>query len=112
MFWGRRKRIKSVQHQKKEHFSESEKSTTCSFSFIFLLSKRRQQKQKAEGREFFSSFFLRFFFDALLSLLSLSSFLSLLFSLFSLKQLVCVFAREFSPHLITFWRRLKLQSSS
>ena len=71
---------------------------TCSFSFIFLLSKRRQQKQKAEGREFFSSFFLRFFFDALLSLLSLSSFLSLLFSLFSLKQLVCVFAREFSPH--------------
>ena len=103
----------------KEHFSDIDGRKALSyllfFLYFFALREDGSRSRMAEGSEFFSSFFLRFFFDALLSLLSLSSFLSLfslLFSLFSLKQLVCVFAREFSPHIITFWRRLKLQSSS
>ena len=100
VFWGRRKRIKSVQHQKKEHFSESEKSTLALFP-LFLLSKRRQQKQKAEGASFFHLFFCASFSTHcslfFLSLLSLSSFLSL----FS-QAACCVFLLENSLHTNNF----------
>ena len=59
---------------------------------LFFLYFERNFTERVARASFFI-FFLRFFFDALLALLSLS-----FLSLFSLKQLVCVFAREFSPH--------------
>ena len=81
-------------------FREHEKSFTCSFSFIILLSKRRQKKQKAEKSEFFSFFFFCALLFQRTARSSFSLFFSLSFlSLFSLKQLVCFFAREFSPHI-------------
>ena len=92
-------------------FREHEKSFTCSFSFIILLSKRRQKKQKAEKSEFFSFFFLRSSFSKNCSLF----FLSHLFSLFSLSFLsssLCVFLLENSLHTYKlFGGGSKLQSN-
>ena len=91
-------------------FREHEKSFTCSFSFIILLSKRRQKKQKAEKSEFFSFFFAPLFRCTARS--SFSLFFSLSFSLFSLSSSLCVFfcSRILSTK-ITFWRRLKAPSN-
>ena len=83
--------------RRRNTFPRAEKSTLALFPLFFAL-KEEGSRERAESREFFSSFFLRFFFDALLALLSLSSF-SLFFSLsFLSSSLLCVFAREFSPH--------------
>ena len=110
VFWGRRKRIKSVQHQKKEHFSESRKALSylLFFLYYFALKKKAAEAEGRGQRVFFIFFFALLFRRTARS--SFSLFFSL-FSLFSLKQLVCVFARILST-LKTFWRRLKLQSSS
>lgn len=98
VFWGRRKRIKSVQHQKKEHFSESRKAHLLFFLYYFALKKKAEEAE-GRGQRVFSSVFLRFFCKELLSLLSLSSFL---FSLSFLSSSLCVFLLGFSPHLKLF----------
>ncbi len=94
MFWGRRKRIKSVQHQKKEHFSESRKAHLLFFLYYFALKKKAEEAE-GRGQRVFSSVFLRFFCKELLSLLSLSSFL---FSLSFLSSSLFVFLLENSLH--------------
>jgi hypothetical protein len=73
---------------------------------LFFLYFERNFTERVARASFFI-FFLRFFFDALLALLSLSSFLSFLSS----SLFVCFCSRILST-LKTFWRRLKLQSSS
>ena len=95
MFWGRRKRIKSVQHQKKEHFSESERKALLLFFLYYFALKKKAEEAEGRGQRVFSSVFLRFFCKELLSLLSLSSFL---FSLSFLSSSLFVFLLENSLH--------------
>jgi len=104
VFWGRRKRIKSVQHQKKEHFSESRKALSylLFFLYFFALKKKAAEAEGRGQRVFFIFFFALLFRRTALSSFSLFFSLSSFLSLFSQAACLCVFAREFSPHLKLF----------
>ena len=93
--------------RRRNTFPRAEKLIILALFPLFFCSQKegsRSRRQRAES--FFHLFFLRFFFDALLSLLSLSSFLSLLFSLFFslsfLSSSLCVFLLENSLHTNNF----------
>ena len=66
------------------------------FPLLFCSQKEGSRSRRQRAESFFHLFFCASF-STHCSLFFLS-----LFSLFSLKQLVCVFAREFSPHLKLF----------
>ncbi len=95
VFWGRRKRIKSrALNGLMEQFYDS--LTVEKHLFFLYFERNFTERESGESFEFFHLFFCASF-STHCSLFFLS-----LFSLFSLKQLVCVFAREFSPHLKLF----------